>query len=100
MQLRTVSLTAAVALLCSATITEKLSAVESSVADSRSVRDTVNCLDTLTVRDSILALVKMSVKPQEKKVTLPPDFEGYFVQEFRSLLKIPSVLPLAVMTGW
>jgi hypothetical protein len=100
MKLRTVSLTAAVVLLCTATITQRFSAVESSVADSRSVRDTVNCLDTLTVRDSILALVKMSVKPQEKKVTLPPDFEGYFVQEFRSLIKIPSVLPLAVMTGW
>jgi hypothetical protein len=100
MNLRTVSLTAAVVLLCTATITQRLAAAESNGADSRSVRDTVNCPDTLTAGDSVLALVKMGVKPQEKKVTLPPDFEGYFVQEFRSLLKIPSVLPLAVMTGW
>jgi hypothetical protein len=87
-------------LLCVVVTAEKLSAAESNGADSRFVGDTVNCLDTLTGRDSVLALVKMSVKPQEKKVTLPSDFEGYFVQEFRSLLKVPSVLPLAVMSGW
>src|SRR4051812_18173823 len=76
-------------LLCVVVTAEKLSAAESKGVDSRSVTDTVTCLDTLA-RDSILVLVKMSVKPQEKKVTLPADFEGYFVQEFRSLLKVPS----------
>jgi hypothetical protein len=46
------------------------------------------------------ALVKMSVRPQDKKTKLPADFEGLFVQEFRSRLKVPQNLPLSVMVGW
>jgi hypothetical protein len=68
--------------------------------DSVSVRDTVGCLDTLHASDSVNAVVKMSVRPQERKTKLPPDFEGLFVQEFRSRLKVPSNLPLSVMRGW
>jgi TonB family protein len=67
---------------------------------SSPVRDTVSCLDTLHASDSINAVVKMSVKPQLAKTKLPPDFEGLFVQEFRSRLKVPSNLPLSVMRGW
>jgi hypothetical protein len=64
------------------------------------VRDTVGCLDTLHASDSVNAVIKMSVRPQERKTKLPPDFEGLFVQEFRSRLKVPSNLPLSVMRGW
>jgi len=64
------------------------------------VRDTVGCLDTLHATDSITAVIKMTVKPQDSKTKLPPDFEGLFVQEFRSRLKVPSNLPLSVMEGW
>ena len=64
------------------------------------VRDTVGCLDTLHATDSITAVIKMTVKPQDPKTRLPPDFEGLFVQEFRSRLKVPSNLPLSVMEGW
>lgn len=67
---------------------------------STSIRDTVACLDTLHASDSINAVVKMSVRPQQSKTKLPPDFEGLFVQEFRSRLKVPSNLPLSVMRGW
>lgn len=42
----------------------------------------------------------MSVRPQDGKTTLPPDFEGLFVEEFRSRLKVPGSLPLSVMVGW
>lgn len=67
---------------------------------SSSVRDTVGCLDTLHASDSVKAVVKMSVRPQQPKTKLPPDFEGLFVQEFRSRLKVPSNMPLSVMRGW
>lgn len=67
---------------------------------SNPVRDTVSCLDTLHATDSINAVVKMSVRSQQPKTKLPPDFEGLFVQEFRSRLKVPSNLPLSVMRGW
>jgi hypothetical protein len=67
---------------------------------SNSARDTVSCIDTLHASDSINAVVKMSVRPQQPKTKLPPDFEGLFVQEFRSRLKVPSNLPLSVMRGW
>jgi TonB family protein len=42
----------------------------------------------------------MSVKPQDRKNTLPADFEGLFAQEFRVRLKVPGNLPLSVMQGW
>jgi len=64
------------------------------------VRDTVGCLDTLHATDSVTAVIKMTVKPQDSKTKLPPDFDGLFVQEFRSRLKVPSNLPLSVMEGW
>jgi TonB family protein len=47
-----------------------------------------------------MAVVTMSVKPQDRKTKLPPDFEGLFVQEFRSRLKLPRNLPLSVVLGW
>jgi hypothetical protein len=64
------------------------------------VRDTVGCLDTLHATDSVNAVIKMTVKPQDSKTKLPPDFDGLFVQEFRSRLKAPSNLALSVMEGW
>jgi hypothetical protein len=67
---------------------------------SGALRDTVGCLDTLHATDSVTAVIKMTVKPQDSKTKLPPDFEGLFVQEFRSRLKVPSNLPLSVMEGW
>jgi hypothetical protein len=63
-------------------------------------RDTVGCLDTLHAIDTLLAIVTMSVKPQDRKAKLPPDFEGLLVQEFRSRLKMPQNLPLSVVLGW
>jgi hypothetical protein len=64
------------------------------------VRDTINCIDSLPASDSVKALVKMSVKPQNPKTRLPPDFEGLLAQEFRSRLKLPGKLPLSVMMAW
>ncbi len=63
-------------------------------------RDTVGCLDTLHAIDTLLAIVTMSVKPQDRKAKLPADFEGLLVQEFRSRLKMPQNLPLSVVLGW
>jgi TonB family protein len=62
--------------------------------------DTAACLDSLSTRDSIAAVVTMSVKPQNKRTKLPKDFEGLVAQEFRSRLKLPSSLSLSVMRGW
>src|SRR5712671_2534532 len=67
---------------------------------SGALRDTVDCLDTLHATDSVNAVIKITVKPQDSKTKLPPDFDGLFVQEFRSRLKVPSNLPLSVMEGW
>ena len=67
---------------------------------SGAVRNTVGCLDTLHATDSVTAVVKMTVKPQDSKAKLPPDFDGLFVQEFRSRFKVPSNLALSVMQGW
>lgn len=64
------------------------------------VRDSTGCLETLKAGDSVSAIVTMSVRPQDGKVALPSDFEGLFVQEFRSRLKVPHNLPLSVMIGW
>jgi TonB family protein len=63
-------------------------------------RDTVDCLDTLHASDSLIAIVTMSMTPQDRKAKLPPDFEGLFIQEFRSRLKVPDNLPLSVVLGW
>jgi len=64
------------------------------------VRDTTGCLDTLHARDSVSAIVTMSVRPQDPKTTLPSDFEGLFVQEIGSRLKVQESLALGVMIGW
>jgi TonB family protein len=70
-------------------------------ADGRpAAQDTTGCLDTLRASDSVSAVVKMSVGPQDRKAKLPADFEGLFVQEFRSRLNVPKNLPLGVMVGW
>lgn len=63
-------------------------------------RDTTECLDTLHAGDSLSGIVTMTVRPQDRKTVLPSDFEGLFVQEFRSRLKVPRNLPLSVMVGW
>jgi len=72
----------------------------SAVLQQNAGRDTVGCLDTLRASDSLIAIVTMSVSPQDRKAKLPPDFEGLFVQEFRSRLKVPANLPLSVVLGW
>jgi hypothetical protein len=64
------------------------------------VRDTTGCLDTLQASDSVSAVVTMSVRPQDPKTTLPRDFEGLFVQETKSRLRVPQTLLMVVMTGW
>lgn len=72
----------------------------SASAQRDAARDTTGCLDTLHASDSVSAVVTMSVQPQDSKLVLPRDFEGLFVQEFRSRLKVPEALPLGVMIGW
>src|SRR5947207_2795491 len=57
------------------------------------------CLDTLHAADSVSAIIKMSVTPQDTAVQLPADFEDLFVQDFRSRFKPPSRLPLSVVVG-
>jgi len=59
----------------------------------------LGCLDTLRASDSIAAIIKMSVVSQDTAVKLPPDFEGMFVEEFRSHFKAPTRLPLSVVMG-
>jgi Gram-negative bacterial TonB protein C-terminal len=70
-------------------------------ARTSSVRSTAGagCLDTLHATDSISAIVKMSVTPQDTAAKLPPDFEGMFAEEFRSHFKVPSRLALSVVLG-
>lgn len=41
----------------------------------------------------------MSVESADTGVTLPPDFEGLLVDEFRRLFKAPTNLPLSVVMG-
>ena len=45
------------------------------------------------------AIIKMSVVSQDTAVKLPADFEGMFVEEFRSHFKVPTRLPLSVVMG-
>jgi hypothetical protein len=59
----------------------------------------VTCLDTLHATDSISAVIKMSVMPVDSTAKLPRDFEGLFVDEFRSYFKLPAQLPLNVVIG-
>lgn len=58
------------------------------------------CLDTLKPTDSVRAVVKMSVRPTAPRAGVPADLQAFFIQEFRSRLKKPGVLPLSVMSGW
>jgi TonB family protein len=58
-----------------------------------------SCLDTLHASDSVVTIVKMNVAPQDAKTKLPRDFENLFAEAFRPNLKVPSKLPLSVVTG-
>jgi hypothetical protein len=69
------------------------------VADRRLHADSIGCLDTLHAADSITAIVKMSVAPQDTQVILPKNFEAMFVEGFRSRFRVPPKLPLSVVTG-
>jgi hypothetical protein len=79
--------------------TTQLASKDSPAARRTIARDTTGCLDTLRASDSISAVIKMSVQPQDKKTKLPADFEGLFAQEFKSRFRTPSSLPLSVMRG-
>ena len=61
--------------------------------------DTLGCVDTLRAADTIAAVVKVSVRPQDTAAKLPADFEGLFAQEFKSRFTPPHQLPLSVMDG-
>lgn len=61
--------------------------------------DSIGCLDTLRASDTISAVVKLTVRPQDRKTTLPPDFEAFFAQEFKSRFSPPADLRLSVMHG-
>jgi hypothetical protein len=63
------------------------------------VADTTACLDSLVAKDSLHAIVKMSVAPRGSVSKLPPDFESLFVEEFRARFKPPRKLDLSVMVG-
>ena len=67
---------------------------------SRPASRSAGCLDTLQASDSIATMVKMSVAAQDSAVKLPRDFEGMFVEGFRSHFTAPKTLPLSVVTGW
>lgn len=67
---------------------------------SRSVSASAGCLDTLQASDSIATMVRMTVAAQDSAVKLPRDFEGMFVEGFRSHFTVPKTLPLSVVTGW
>lgn len=74
---------------------------QTSLAASRTaVPDTTGCLDTLHASDSVSGVVTMTVRPQDPKTKLPPDFEGLFAQEISSRLKVQGKLPLSVMLEW
>ncbi|HEV7839759.1 MAG TPA: energy transducer TonB [Gemmatimonadaceae bacterium] len=42
----------------------------------------------------------MTITAQDSAVKLPRDFEGMFVEAFRSHFTVPKKLPLRVVTGW
>jgi TonB family protein len=45
-------------------------------------------------------MVRMTVAAQDSTVKLPPDFEGMFVEAFRSRFTAPKKLPMRVVAGW
>lgn len=61
--------------------------------------DTTGCLDSLVARDSLAAVLKMSVLPQNYASKLPHDFADLFVDEFRARFKPPRNLDLSVVVG-
>jgi hypothetical protein len=65
----------------------------------RAQADTLGCLDTLRASDSVDAIVKVSVRPQDSTAKLPSEFEQLFVQTLRPHFSIPSKLPLSVVVG-
>jgi hypothetical protein len=60
---------------------------------------TLGCLDTLKAADSITAIVKVSVAPQDSSNRLPLEFEQLFAQTLRQYFRVPSKLPLSVVIG-
>src|SRR2546423_3728193 len=66
---------------------------------SRARAAEIGCFATLRATDSVSAVVKMAVTPVDSTAKLPVDFEGLFVEEFRSHFKLPAQLPLSVVMG-
>jgi hypothetical protein len=62
-------------------------------------RDSVGCLDALRTGDTIAAVVKLTLRSQDRKVTLPPGFEAFFTREFKLRFSTPADLRLSVMEG-
>jgi hypothetical protein len=65
----------------------------------RAPADTLGCLDTLKAADSIAAIVKVSVEPQDSTNRLPIEFEQLFAQTLRQHFRVPRKLPLSVVIG-
>ena len=57
------------------------------------------CLDTLHTADTISAVVKLTVTPQDQEATLPLDFDNLLAEELRSQLKVPPRMALSVVMG-
>ena len=69
------------------------------VASDRAAAIAALCLDSLKATDSLDRILKLTVLPRDTGLTLPPDFQDLFAQEFRSRFRLPSRLPLAVVVG-
>ena len=67
---------------------------------ARRAASALGCLDTLKSSDSIATVVRMTLAGQDSAVELPREFEGMFIQGFRSHFTLPKKLPLSVVTGW
>lgn len=87
------------ALLVAAGVARPLDASEEQRAGQQASADTIGCLDTLRASDTLSAVVKIAVRPQNRKTQLPPDFEEFFAQEFKERFKVAGNLPLSVMRG-
>jgi TonB family protein len=61
--------------------------------------ESIGCLDTLKVSDTIQSIVKMTAASQDPKITLPANFESFFAQAFQSRFKPPPKLALSVVRG-
>jgi len=80
---------------CSATPSQRARVASA----DRAPADTLGCLDTLKAADSITAIVKVSVVPQDSSNRLPIEFEQLFAQTLRQYFRVPSKLPLNVVIG-